>query len=799
VYVCCKNTLLSDIATDNGVSMQEVAASAHDWQQLGEALSIRTASPEGSAEAPANGQSEGSLALLQAPPGPQVATHNPATQAVTASGSFPVAADTTESTATAGVPPAMGFASPHAAPALMDSAAPEPARTAVDQSTTSVPPAMTDASLDLEEEGSGGASEALAAGAPSGKGSEAAALATVGQAEPTTGTEGKAAPNSPSDLSVVDADTTTTTAGGKLPSAEVAADTDQAAAQATTDVAPAVTDADCGEEEAGGASEALAAGAPSGKGSVATASATIDDAEPRTGTEGKAAPDSPPDLSVVDAEHSTHAAEGFNEDKAAADSPGSEVWATIPKQVPATESPTASASLLTAAAADTTAEAKSGTDKAADQATTGTDKAAAQATTGTDKAAAQATTGTDKAAAQATTGTDKAADQPIIGVPPAVIDASVDHEEEEAGGAYEALRAGAPLGKGSEATASATISEPEPRTGTEGKAAPDSPSDLSVVDAERATHVAEGFSDNRAAADSPGADVWATTPLAKFKIRTTSRDPAAESEADTIAAKHAAEPALTMLEDLLGSSSPQAYSKGQSAENKAAAQPASTAAAVATSSPAAQNDVKSFPTPTPTAAATAGSADADVATSASAVSTSGGDDNLTALRSAPPRLDKVHPPGSAVHTPDSANVTAKSEAGVSASDLAAAKPAVLTATGTDATAGVCNSPVQTAVQASLPTTTKSVSSALPVDESEGISAEAEPAVREAASSAVPASADHAAADAQGPVQSSTTSKSGSGSKGVTKWVVHPGDHRLEWPENPVERKLSSGGTAVVLR
>jgi len=83
---------------------------------------------------------------------------------------------------------------------------------------------------------------------------------------------------------------------------------------------------------------------------------------------------------------------------------------------------------------------------------------------------------------------------------------------------------------------------------------------------------------------------------------------------------------------------------------------------------------------------------------------------------------------------------------------------VPTATGTDVTAGV-SSPVQTAVQASLPTTTKSVSSALPVDASEGISAEAEPAVGEAASNAV-ASADHAAAD-----QSNTTSNSGRGSPG----------------------------------
>ena len=201
---------------------------------------------------------------------------------------------------------------------------------------------------------------------------------------------------------------------------------------------------------------------------------------------------------------------------------------------------------------------------------------------------------------------------------------------------------------------------------------------------------------------------------------------------------------------------------------------------------------------TATTAATAGSADADMPTSGSAVSISIGSANMAALKSAGDKSDMLHPSGSEVHTPDSASATAKSEAGFPASDQAAAKPAVPTATGTDATA-VYNSPVQTAVQASLPTTTKSVSSALPVDASEGISAEAQPAVCEAASSAVPASADHAAADAQGPVQSSTTSKSGSGSKGVTKWVVHPGDHRLEWPENPVVGKLSSGGTAVVFR
>lgn len=588
--------LLGDVATvtDNEVGVQDVAATAHNWQQLGEALTIRTASPEGPAEPSANGQPEGSLAVLQAPT-PQVTSEHPrsasegptASDGITASASLPIvaslltaaAADTTaeaKSTTTA------------AAQLPTAEVAADTAKAAV-QATTGVPPAVSDASLDLVEEEAGSASEALAAGALQGKGIEAPATAPISKVEPTTRTEGKAAPNSPPVLGVVDADTTTTTAGAQLSTVEVAAGIDKAAAQATagvrpavdcasqlaapgnmdsttpepartaaaqatTSVPPAMTDAslDLEEEKAGCAPEALAAGAPSGKGSESTASANIDEAEPRTNTEGKVASDSPPELSVVDTEHSTHAVEGFNEDKAAADSPGSEVWATIPKQVLATEGTTASASLPTAAAADTTAEANSTT-------------------------VAEA----ELPIAEVAAGTDKAAHQAIIGVPHA---ASVDREEEEAGGAYEALTAGAPSGKGSEATASATISEPEPRTGIEGKAAPDSPSDLSVVDAERATHAAEGFSDDRAAADSPGADVWATTPVAKFTVRATLRDPAAESEGDTIAAKHAAEPAFTMLEDLLGSSSPQAYSKGQAAENKAAAQPASTAAAVATSS-----------------------------------------------------------------------------------------------------------------------------------------------------------------------------------------------------------------------
>ncbi|KAA6426479.1 MAG: hypothetical protein FRX49_03590 [Trebouxia sp. A1-2] len=536
----------------------------------------------------------------------------------------------------------------------------------------------------------------------------------------------------------------------------------------------------------------------------APAAATISRVEHRAGTEGKAAPDSPPELSVVDAEHATSASEGFDDHTAAADSPGSDDWATDSKQVPATDGPTASASLPTAAAADTTAEAgptaTAGAEPATDKVAAGTDEAAAKASTDVPPGShcvsqhappapmdSSALEPTLTAAAEATLGvaptmTDASLDlreeEPTISVPPAMTDAFLDLGEAGAGSASEALAAGAPPGKDSEATASATISQAGPRTGTEGKAAPDSPSDLGVVDAERSTHAAEGFNANRATADSSGADVWAASPVAKMKTITTSTDPAADSEADTIAAKHAAEPDLTVPQDLPGSSSAQAYSKG-SAKDKAAA----------------QNSVKSLPTLTATATIIAGSADADVATSGSAVSASRGDDSMAALGSAGDRLDMVHPPGFAVHKPDSADVTAKSEAGLPASDQAAAKPAVPTATGSDATAGV-SSPVQTAAQASLPTTTKPVSSALPVDASIGISAEAQPTACEAASSAVPASADHAA---QGPVQSSATAKPGSGSKGVTKWAVHPGDHRLEWPENPVERQLSTGATAVVLR
>ncbi len=54
-------------ATDNKVCAQDMAATAHEWQQLGEALSTTPATPVGSAEPPANGQPEDSLALQQAP------------------------------------------------------------------------------------------------------------------------------------------------------------------------------------------------------------------------------------------------------------------------------------------------------------------------------------------------------------------------------------------------------------------------------------------------------------------------------------------------------------------------------------------------------------------------------------------------------------------------------------------------------------------------------------------------------------------------------------------------------------
>jgi len=47
--------------------VQEVAATAHEWQRLEEALSATAATPVGLAEPSTNGQPEGSLASLQAP------------------------------------------------------------------------------------------------------------------------------------------------------------------------------------------------------------------------------------------------------------------------------------------------------------------------------------------------------------------------------------------------------------------------------------------------------------------------------------------------------------------------------------------------------------------------------------------------------------------------------------------------------------------------------------------------------------------------------------------------------------
>lgn len=55
------------------------------------------------------------------------------------------------------------------------------------------------------------------------------------------------------------------------------------------------------------------------------------------------------------------------------------------------------------------------------------------------------------------------------------------------------------------------------------------------------------------------------------------------------------------------------------------------------------------------------------------------------------------------------------------------------------------------------------------------------------------------ADANTHVQGDMDPNLKPGSKAVGVWVVHPMDMRLEWPAYPDERKLGSGGTAVVLR
>ncbi|DBA75938.1 TPA: hypothetical protein ACH3X2_008996 [Trebouxia sp. C0005] len=115
--------------------------------------------------------------------------------------------------------------------------------------------------------------------------------------------------------------------------------TDRAAAQAATGVPPAVADAslDSKEEEAGHAAEAHAAGAAQGKGSATQPSATMSEAEPKASAEDMAAPNSSSALSEANVEPSTHAAKGFTDNRTAADSPEADIRAKAVPNGPAEE------------------------------------------------------------------------------------------------------------------------------------------------------------------------------------------------------------------------------------------------------------------------------------------------------------------------------------------------------------------------------------------------------------------------------------------------------------------------------
>ena len=193
----------------------------------------------------------------------------------------------------------------------------------------------------------------------------------------------------------------------------------------------------------------------------------------------------------------------------------------------------------------------------------------------------------------------------------------------------------------------------------EGKAAPNSSSALSDANVQPSTHAAEGFADNRAAADSPEADGRAQALLSAptTKARAAPNGLAEEfSAADTIAAKHAVGSVGSMPKSL-ASSSAQAKSKRQIAKSKAAAQTASAAAASPSFAPA-QSYIKSAPAPTAAAMATgfanvdASAADglltAEAAAPGSFVFCFKADGNMVALRHAGNRLDPVHAPGSVV-------------------------------------------------------------------------------------------------------------------------------------------------------
>ena len=333
-----------------------------------------------------------------------------------------------------------------------------------------------------------------------------------------------------------------------------------------------------------------------------------------------------------------------------------------------------------------------------------------------------------------------------------------DEEEHPRGGALQ--------GKGSESRSSTTIDETEPRASSEGKAAPNSSSALSEANAEPSIHAAEGFTDNRAASDSPEDDARAravpTAPMTMIKAKATPNCPAEELSA---------------------------------AESKPERQAAKSKAAAAVTSPPtahAQSDVKSAPAPAPAAGS------ANVAAAASAIS------NPAAADAAAPGLSVLSSKADgnvvvlrhAVTKTDHADATAtKAAAALLAVDPAAAKSAAALLAVKPAAAKPA-----AALPAADPAAAKPAAALLAVDPAAAKPAISKPTATEASSSAATASGGHATAAAPRPAQSGTEPKPVNGSSvgsSEGEYEMVAGAEYLEQLKDPKKRRLSSGATAVV--
>ncbi len=332
---------------------------------------------------------------------------------------------------------------------------------------------------------------------------------------------------------------------------------------------------------------------------------------------------------------------------------------------------------------------------------------------------------------------------------------------------------------------------------TKARAAPNSPAEESsaadTIAAKHAVGSASTMPKNLASSSSA---------QAKSERQAAKSNAAAQAKSERKAAKsNAAAQAKSERKAAKSKAAAQAKSERKAAKSNAAAQTASSAAVAAASPPLgpAESDSESAPVATATAgyanvAAVSKPAPADAAAAGSSVFSSKADGNVVALRHTGNRLDPVHAPGSAVSRTDHADATAiKSAAALLADDPAAAKPAAALPAADSAAA---NSAID--LPGADPVAAKPAA-ALPAADP----AAAKPAVSKAtateATSSV-ASGGHAAAAAFRPVQPGSEAEAVSGSSvgsSEGEYEVVAGADYLEQLKDPKKRRLSSGFTAVV--